>query len=331
MGRVYDAIDEDSGTAVAVKLVEPTLLNTDADRALYRQEARACAAIRDPRVVRVLAYGEWHDARPGRGTTAWLAMERLHGRTLQRVLAGGPLPLGVACHVMSELCLALAAVDEAGLVHRDVKPGNIMVLATGAVKLMDFGAALSADAAGPRVVLGTPGYLAPEQALGAPPVAASDLFAAGVVAYEMLAGRRPFAARGLDGYLAALATPPPPLPPHTPPELARAVAACLAHDPGSRPARPRELAATFAVHATRPPPTPESPAPVVRSEAGAFALWRLWSSYRSREPDATVEGFARWVVAQSTPPAPLARPVETWLADPVPPVGGDTVPPEEEA
>jgi serine/threonine protein kinase len=146
---------------------------------------------------------------------------------------------------MAQAALALGAAHEAGVVHRDVKPANILVMPDGTVKLTDFGIARAVDGSGHTQtgeVLGTPHYLSPEQALGEPATGASDLYALGVVAHELLTGRRPFdKGTPVATALAQVNDPPPPLPAHVPPGLRALIEQCLEKRPADRPASAREL------------------------------------------------------------------------------------------
>ena len=202
MGTVWRARSPD-GDDVALKIVKPDLLQTENDRRLYREEARMGAEIDHPGVVRILGFGEWNvvdgdEERP----TAYLVMERIDGRTLGEVLkARGPLPVGEACALVHQVCEALDAIHKLGVVHRDVKPSNVMIERGESPRavLMDFGAAryVGQVTQRSRDVIGTVGYLAPEQGMGEPPDPRADLYAAGVVLYELLAGHRPFEADNL--------------------------------------------------------------------------------------------------------------------------------------
>ncbi len=241
MGTVYRAVDVQSGQLVALKLVNPELLAAEADRLLFRREARLGSSLVDPRVVRIFAFGEWTVVEAGiPRPTAYLAMELLEGTTLRHVLLErGRLPIGPACAIVRELALALSAVHERGIVHRDIKPENAM-LVPGGVKLMDFGAArpIGQRTQSTKQVLGTLGYLAPEQGQGRPPDVRSDVYALGVVLFELISGRRPFEADDLVQLLSRLISEPaPPLSdtvPDIPPMLEALVLKALSKEPGDR-------------------------------------------------------------------------------------------------
>jgi serine/threonine-protein kinase len=218
MAEVWRGTDEVLARPVAVKVIDPALLDDPEFRARFRAEARAAAGLSHPRVVTVHDYGE-------EGGTPYIVMELLDGETLADRLGRGPLPPGAAAAVCGQIAAALAAAHEAGLVHRDVKPANVHLTRDG-VKVLDFGVA-ARGGSGPD--MGTPAYLAPEQITRDPVTPAADVFALGVVLFEALTGRRPFA----DDQAR---TERPPLPPDTPAELADLCARCLAADPAERPA-----------------------------------------------------------------------------------------------
>ena len=216
MGTVYLARDAASGASVALKLVNPELLATEADRALFQREADLSASIEDPRIVQVLGYGEWTLVDEGiRRPTAYLVMELLTGSTLRAFLEQrGRLDPADACTIAREVALALDTIHGLDIVHRDIKPENVMLVGKGRVKVMDFGAARQVGhmTRSTRQVLGTMGYLAPEQGRGQSPDPRSDVYAVGVVLYELLAGHRPFDSEDLVQLLSmVLYHEPPPL------------------------------------------------------------------------------------------------------------------------
>jgi serine/threonine-protein kinase len=196
-------------------------------------EARFAARISHPNIVEVFDFGE-HDG------LAFLVMELIEGPSLAQLLAEeGPLDSVRARRLVVQLSAALARAHESGVIHRDVKPSNVLISVDGLAKLTDFGIAKEADATvhtTPGEVYGTTYYLSPEQALGEVVTAASDLYSLGVVAHELLTGARPFD-RGtpIATALATVVDPPPPLPDDVAPDLRSAVTACLAKDPAERP------------------------------------------------------------------------------------------------
>jgi Tol biopolymer transport system component len=197
MGEVYRARDTRLDRLVAVKVL-PELFAADPDRvARFQREAKTLAALTHPNILAI------HDFGVSEGT-AYAAMELLDGQTLRERMAAGPLPSRKAAEYAAQIARGLAAAHERGIVHRDLKPENIVVSPDGRVKVLDFGLALQVGAAtmaadvtrahtDPGVVLGTIGYMSPEQVRGETVDFRSDLFALGAVLYEMLSGRRAFA------------------------------------------------------------------------------------------------------------------------------------------
>ena len=242
MGDVWRASDAVLGRDVAVKVMRPNASDdsTFADR--FRDEARHTASLSHPNIAQVYDYGEDDGA-------AYLVMELVEGQPLSQVIARGPVPAARTRAILGQAALALAAAHAAGVVHRDVKPANILVTPEGRVKLTDFGIARATDSAGHTrtgEVLGTPHYLSPEQALGRGATGASDIYALGVVAHEMLTGRKPFdSGTAVATALSQVNDPPPDLPATVPADLRRIVASCLAKDPAARPTSAASLAASL--------------------------------------------------------------------------------------
>jgi serine/threonine protein kinase len=193
MGAVWAAHDLLLDRAVAVKVLGGALAGDGRAAERLRREARAAARLEHPGIARVLDLGE-HDGRP------YLVMELLEGESLAaRIDRAGPMPPGEAARVVAAVADALEAAHQAGVVHRDVKPGNVFLAnasltATGEVKVLDFGIAAAAGdtAITTGDLLGTAAYLAPERVLGHRATPAADIYALGVVLYELLAGHRPF-------------------------------------------------------------------------------------------------------------------------------------------
>jgi serine/threonine-protein kinase len=244
MGVVYLAEYEVLRREVAVKVVRDDRDGIDEALVRLRREALLLARVAHPNVVTVFDVGDL----PGGG--AYVVMERLSGRTLQAELAAkARLPWREALDVLDGVLLALEAAHAVGVVHRDVKPGNVF-LVDGAprVRLVDFGLArkvtlaegdsLAATRTG--MVVGSAGYIAPELLLGDPAGPAADVFAAGVVGYEMLAGRRPFPGTTLvalhEQMTRGPATPLRELVPDVPASVAEALADALRPSPAERPA-----------------------------------------------------------------------------------------------
>src|SRR5882672_2949435 len=195
-GTVYRALHLERQTKVAVKVLRPELASSVELRHRFAREARALTALSHPNIVSVVDSGVASD-------TAFLVMELLEGETLSARLKRGALSVTAALVIMRQLLSALGFVHEQKLVHRDVKPANIFLQAEGdgrdRVRLLDFGLAkfLAPEALGPSLtragqVFGTPSYMAPEQIAGQQADPRTDVYAAGIVLFEMLAGRVPF-------------------------------------------------------------------------------------------------------------------------------------------
>jgi serine/threonine-protein kinase len=189
-GVVYDATW--GPRRVALKVVHPSLVGTGKERAQYVAEAQRLQQLAHPSVVKVFAVGELPDGRP------FLAMERLEGETLARVLERGPLPMPLALTLFTDLCGAVSALHEQGLVHRDLKPENVFVVSGQHAVLLDFG--IAKELASPPStttqeghVRGTPAYMAPERFFGQPAGVATDIYELALVLYTTLAGRLPWA------------------------------------------------------------------------------------------------------------------------------------------
>jgi serine/threonine-protein kinase len=244
MGEVYLARDVRLGRPVALKLL-PAQFTVDAERVRrFEQEARAASALNHPNIVTIHEIGR-------EGPAHFIATEFIDGETLRASLAGRALPLGEVLDVATQVASALAAAHEAGIVHRDIKPENIMLRRDGFVKVLDFGLAklapqqaAAADAGAqsavrtnPGVVMGTAGYMSPEQARGLPVDARTDIWSLGVVLYEMVAGRPPFAGETPSHTVVSiLESEPPPLAgsAEVPTELERIVAKALRKERGER-------------------------------------------------------------------------------------------------
>ncbi len=272
MGEVYRARDERLGRDVAVKVL-PAEFATDSERQKrFESEARATAALSHPNILAVYDVGR-HDGVP------YLVEELLEGESLKDAVDRGALGVAEATRVATEMAKGLAAAHEKGIVHRDLKPANVFIARDGTVKILDFGLAKRL----PTVpqdevetltwaqtatsmeggVLGTVAYMAPEQVRGQRVDQRADVFALGIVLYEMLAGQRPF--RGTTAtavVVAILETEPAPLPANVQPALAGVVTRCLAKDPEGRYQRGSDVRAALEAVQSR------------ASDAGALRSWR---------------------------------------------------------
>ncbi len=245
MGEVWRGQDELLNRAVAVKLLPTGRAGDEAFLARFRAEARYAASLSHPGIARVYDYGESSEFGG-----AYLIMELVDGEPLSAVLAQvGRLSPGDTLDIVSQAARALDAAHQAGIVHRDIKPGNLLVAADGTVKITDFGIATAVRAAQAAhltetgMVMGTAMYVSPEQATGAPVNEASDIYSLGVVAYECLVGHPPFTAREpLAIAFAHKHEPVPALPPDVPPAVSDLVYHMLAKAPEDRPADVRAVA-----------------------------------------------------------------------------------------
>ncbi|WP_116452093.1 protein kinase domain-containing protein [Blastococcus litoris] len=238
MGEVWKARDNVLDRIVAAKVLKSEYTNDPSFLARFRNEARHTAALTHPNIASVYDYGETVDDT-GTQQLAFLVMEFVEGQPLVTILhEEGALPVDWTLHVLSQSADGLSAAHRAGVVHRDIKPGNLMVRPDGVVKLTDFGIAQARDTTPltrTGMVVGTAQYLSPEQAQGLEVTAASDVYSLGVVAYECLTGVRPFdGASQVAIALAHINRPPPPLPAHIPPAVRLLVERALAKDPGDR-------------------------------------------------------------------------------------------------
>ncbi len=264
MGEVYRGRDTRLGRDVALKVISPKRLGDDDLRRRFELEARAASVLNHPSIVTIYDVGDT-------GGVAWIAMEWVEGRTLRQALleADGPLPLRDCLTIARQIAEGLAAAHARGVVHRDLKPENVMLAADGRSKILDFGLARqsvveSLEGSGSGVetlagfpnaqtfegtVLGTVGYMSPEQASGRPVDFRSDQFALGLIVYEMVTGRRAFSRPTAVETLAALIREEPvplaSLRTDVPRALQALIARCLAKRPEDRFASTRELASAL--------------------------------------------------------------------------------------
>lgn len=271
MGEVYRARDTRLGRDVAIKVL-PGKLSSNRERLdRFEQEARSASALNHPNIVTIYELGQVD-------STHYIAMEMVEGKALREVLASGPIPIQEVIQIAAQVAEGLAKAHEAGIIHRDLKPGNLMITQDGLVKILDFGLAkltvgsgpapapqtrehpegasqedmptLAGPSTHPGMILGTIGYMSPEQACGRPLDSRSDQFSMGLVLYEMLTGKRAFhKCTEAETLAAILRDEPEPigvLNPEAPAPLCWAVERCLAKEPEKRYASTRDLARDLA-------------------------------------------------------------------------------------
>ena len=326
MGEVYRARDSRLGREVALKILPPAV-SQDPDRvARFAREAQVLAALNHPNIAAI--YG-LEEAAADDGTTARaLILELVEGETLAERIARGPLPVGEALRVAGQLGAALDAAHKRGVVHRDLKPANIKVTPEGVVKVLDFGLAKTFDSQSrlidsptmmtlgthAGVVMGTPGYMSPEQARGHPVDRRTDIWAFGCVLFEMLTGRRTFDGQTMSDAIARILEREPDwaaLPRATPPPVRELLKRCLDKDPSGRPA---DLATVRAI-------LDQARAPRARSArsramaavgaaglAGALALATLWWLRSDRLTPTGRRPGSRSPAFPTASPSPPCRP-----------------------
>jgi hypothetical protein len=258
MARVFDSFDERLERPVAVKILRPETEALPGMRKRFQQEARISARLVHPNIVAVLDFGE-------DGPASYLVMERLPGRTLRDEMARGPMPPERLAALMTDTLAALAAAHRFGVLHRDIKPSNILLDDDGRARISDFGIAKSfdtmaasdatADLTMTGVVLGTPGYLAPERRAGHAATVQSDLFSVGAIMVEALSGRRPVPGDDLGREL--------------PPDLRPIATKALASDPRQRFSSAEEMLRALD---TRERLSPSDPAPVGAADGATAVL-----------------------------------------------------------
>src|SRR6202521_1035247 len=255
MGEVYRARDTHLGRTVAIKIL-PTAFSADQDRLhRFKEEARSASALNHPNIITIHDLGQ-------EGSTHYIAMELVEGKTLRELLVSGPLPMRKAIEIAVQAAEGLTKAHEAGIAHRDLKPENVMISHDGLVKILDFGLAKLGSPSGEEpdmcttshtpagLVLGTVGYMSPEQASGDRLDFRSDQFSFGVVLYEMVTGKRAFQRRTAPETLVAIlreeADPLGVRNPDAPAPLCWAIERCLAKEPDKRYVSTRDLARELA-------------------------------------------------------------------------------------
>ena len=322
--EVWEGTDLALNRPVAIKMLHVVYAEHAETLARFRAEARHAASVSHGNIARVYDYGEADPPNP-----PFLVMEFVAGPSLAQVLAGGAMDPARTMKIVAQAAAGLQAAHRAGLVHRDIKPGNLLLAPGDVVKITDFGiahAAGSAPVTSTGLVIGTAGYLAPERVAGSRGSPASDLYALGVIAYECLAGAAPFTGAALEVAVCHRERPLPALPASVPADVAALVSELTAKDPAARPGSAgavarraaeladRSIAGASAAPYPRPAGRAGRPAPValpptrvepigVRAGAG----WRGPGPSGARPPGAGLARAARPPLARGWGPADPAR------------------------
>ncbi|MFI1995523.1 protein kinase [Actinoplanes sp. NPDC020271] len=306
MGEVWRGGDLLLHREVAVKVLLPALMNDREFITRFRSEARMMAQLRHPGIVQVYDYGE--NAVVNGERFDYLVMEFIEGVSLsQKIQQAGRLSPGETMQIVAGMADALHTAHQSGIIHRDVKPGNLLVRPGGALVLVDFGIARSVGVTsmtGTNVVLGSVNYMAPEQAEGKPVTAATDVYALGAVAFACLTGRPPYVG---DNPLAVLGQlvhgQPPVLPPDVPRGVASVVLRALAKDPAQRFPSGAALA-DAARNALRAPAAPQFPPTQQHQAQQPPGNWGTQTMRRQPEP----QGYPTYASAAARPVSPVPAP-----------------------
>jgi len=298
MATVHEGEDTLLGRRVAVKLLHPQYVSDEGFVTRFEREARSVATLAHPAIVNVYDVGR-------DGDRCYIVMEFVEGRSVKEMLAGGPLGVDRTIDIGVQVAKALDYAHHSGVVHRDIKPHNIIVSPEGGAKIVDFGIATVKGASSVTEsgsVLGTVHYIAPEQARGQPATPATDIYSLGCVLYEMATGRLPFEGdTPLD--IATKHVSSEPLPPsqfnaQIPPPLERAILRAMAKDPARRPASAGELARELLAFddfgAQTTTYVPRQPEPAARGRQTPEPVVPLWESVGDRERS---DGWPLFVLA----------------------------------
>jgi len=291
-GRVYSGLDRRLARPVAVKVIKPWWAEDPVWVRSFEREAQLLARVHDPGIVQIFDVGHADEG-------LYYVAELVDGESLAARLRRGRIPARQAREIAEQLCRALTPAHAQRVVHRDIKPANVLISADGRVKVADFGVARLAEGStdgGAATIVGTPRYMAPEQARGRPTSPATDVYAIGIVLYEMLSGQPPFGEKSaVELALRHLHDPPPPLPPETPAALVAIVDRALAKDPDARYADGAEMADALAaarqpVSGPRREPTAPVPALATRAAGTTATLTppaERTAATRAAAPDGT--------------------------------------------
>ncbi|WP_211489970.1 serine/threonine-protein kinase, partial [Georgenia thermotolerans] len=317
MGEVWQARDRRLGAMVAAKVLREELVGNELFLNRLRTEARNSAGLRHPNLASLLDHGE----QEGSG---YLVMELVPGETLaDRLEREATIAPAELLPILVQACHGLHAVHTSGVVHRDVKPANLILTPQGQVKLTDFGISLGANQApmtAAGMVMGTAQYLPPEQAMGKAATPAGDVYALGVVAYECLVGHRPYTgATQVDIAFAHVNTPLPALPSSIPAPVRAVVERMLTKDPAGRPVSARACAVELEEARTRL-------APVSRRALRAQPRARHVLDDPTAAPSVAAPGTGRGAVRAAVPAAPAPGPAATPSPAPAPAPAFDPAP-----
>ncbi|GAA4206716.1 serine/threonine-protein kinase [Microbispora amethystogenes] len=320
MSVIWRAFDQSLQRMVAIKVLDGSLDDENPGRELMRREARATARLIHPDAIEVYDYGE--TVTNGGRLASFVVMRLLEGRSLADRIMEGPLPWAEATQIAAGLAQVLAAAHDRGIVHRDVTPENVLLAADGP-KLLDFGIAAFIGETDDQLVadFGTPPYVAPERLRGTTADPAVDVYALGVLLFEMLTGHLPYPEKTWEAIEAARRDGPPPVPegvPGLPQEVADLCRRCLSGDPVDRPSA-RAVAAALA--AVRKPPGPRGAgwgAAAVGAAALGGILWVSQSGGQGLGAAVVLNpAIAQPAQATPTPSAALGEPVAEPMTEPL--------------
>jgi serine/threonine-protein kinase len=336
MAEVYDAWDRRLGRAVAVKMLHSSLQTQESIRRRFEDEARSAASLSHPNIVAVYDYGD-------QGGTPFIVMERLPGTTLAEVFEQGPMRPDHVRAMLNDVLAALEAAHGAGILHRDIKPGNLLLSTNNdRIQVADFGIAKTGGNAHTLTgqIIGTIAYMSPERVSGAPASVADDLYAVGLVGYEALAGRHAYPEDSPGALALAIMDAPPPsiatLRPDIDPALAATIDGALARSPQNRFSSATEMRAVLAGNVVPMRP----PTGVLSQPLPPSATYSLPPPPRRRVPTKARRGLAAAGVLAALvvtslafatdpmPVAPASEPATTSTTLPAPPPpAAPTVPP----
>ncbi|WP_022881881.1 protein kinase domain-containing protein [Gryllotalpicola ginsengisoli] len=303
MGEVWQATDLVIGRTVAIKILKDEYLGDPAFLERFRTEARHAALVNHEGIANVFDYGEEEGS-------AFLVMELVPGEALSSILEReGHLSADKTLDIVAQTAAALQAAHQAGLVHRDIKPGNLLITPEGRVKITDFGIARVADQVpltATGQVMGTVQYLSPEQASGHPASPATDIYSLGIVAYEAVAGRRPFTGESQVAIaMAQINEAPPELPTSIPEPVRNLIMSCIAKNPADRPATAANLSRAAQALRRGDVAAAAAAVPAVLGGEGATAATMLLPSTSAAPTQATTMYPQQpTVLVPATAPAP---------------------------